>query len=82
VAAEVRQLVVRMATENRDWATRGFKERSPTWATTSGAGPSPPSSGSTALTRLPIGRSGRHGRSFSGTRSRWHSSRSHTASIA
>jgi hypothetical protein len=43
--------------------TRGFKERSPTWATTSGAGPSRPSCGNTALSPLPSGRSGRRGRS-------------------
>src|ERR1700686_370651 len=49
VAAEIRQLVVRMATENRDGGYTPIQARWPTWVTTSGVGPSPPSSDSTGL---------------------------------
>jgi putative transposase len=41
VQDEIRQVVLRIATENRDWATGESKERWPIWATRSRAAPSP-----------------------------------------
>ena len=63
VMAEIRQLAVRMATENRTWGYTRIQGALANVATTLAVGPSPPSSGSTGLSPLPSVRSGRRGRS-------------------
>src|SRR5262249_32458691 len=62
VAAEIRQLVVRMATENRDWGYTRIQGALANVGHDVGRGPSPPSSGSTGLSPLPNGRSGPPGK--------------------
>ena len=63
VMTEIRQLVVRMATENRDWATPGSREPSPTWIITSHGAPSRTSSSSMGSSRRRSVSGGRPGRS-------------------
>jgi hypothetical protein len=58
VAAEIRQLVVRMATENRDWGYTRIQGALANLGHDIGAEPSPRSSGSTGLSPFPSGRSG------------------------
>ena len=53
VIAEIRALIVRMATENRGWATRGSREHWQTSITTSLEARSPPSFANTAWTPRP-----------------------------
>jgi hypothetical protein len=53
VTAEIRALIVEMATANRGWVTRGSKERWPICTTTSPAAPLRTSSANTAWIRRP-----------------------------